>query len=314
MYQLTIFLLCGLAVVYAVTDCNDKSPYCTSYFPSSHYCTPAFKNYWTMMKVCPKYCSICTDQCGMSQSANGRVIGGRDTNAASWPWNAAIFFKGKFICGGVLINSEFVMTSAACLKDRASKDILVHLGETDLTKVEGEQRFRAYKITLHPHYVGGKKYGNSLGLIELHIHARFTKTVQPACLPAMKADPTVGSVCYLTGWGKKQAVGGPFNNAYHILQQAPLRITSNKACHAKNLKGHPITDGMLCGARTSSSGHQGACINDFGSPLVCKQSNGSWMVHGIVEWIHIACNTDVYDTVFTRVSSYRSWIEQIAKV
>lgn len=69
---------------------------------------------------------------------------------------------------------------------------------------------------------------------------------------------------------------------------------------------------MVCGSPTIKNGHQGACLGDFGSPLVCRTSSGAWELHGVVSWIQKTCNTDALDTVFTRISVYRQWIENNA--
>jgi len=46
-----------------------------------------------------------------------------------WPWNIAIWIKKRFACGGVLINSEFVLTSAACLSNASPSDVMVSIGK-----------------------------------------------------------------------------------------------------------------------------------------------------------------------------------------
>jgi len=73
-----------------------------------------------------------------------------------------------------------------------------------------------------------------------------------------------------------------------------------------------VTADMVC-AKSTIKGHQGACIGDFGSPLVCRTSSGAWQLQGIVSWIEKSCNTDLLDTVFTRVSAYSNWIEKNAQ-
>ena len=40
----------------------------------------------------------------------GRVVGGKEASKGSQPWIAAIYRDGKFVCGGSLINDEWVLT------------------------------------------------------------------------------------------------------------------------------------------------------------------------------------------------------------
>jgi len=73
------------------------------------------------------------------------------------------------------------------------------IGETDITKPDGEQYIGVYKIIKHNLHVGGKNYQNNIALVELKIHARFSSRVQPVCLPQFKQDVQPGTICYLTG-------------------------------------------------------------------------------------------------------------------
>lgn len=54
---------------------------------------------------------------------------------------------------------------------------------------------------------------------------------------------------------------------------------------------------------------------DSGGPLNCQNSDGSWAVHGIVSFGSSAgCNYPKKPSVFTRVSAYISWINNVSKV
>lgn len=51
---------------------------------------------------------------------------------------------------------------------------------------------------------------------------------------------------------------------------------------------------------------------DSGGPLNCQAENGSWEVRGIVSFgSGLGCNTYKKPTVFTRVSAYIDWIDQV---
>ena len=89
-----------------------------------------FRTSWFLKKTCNVIiCFPQKDQCGVSKSASSRVIGGTDVKPGQWPWNVAIWRKKKFACGGVLINSEFVLTSAACVSNIQPADLMVSVGK-----------------------------------------------------------------------------------------------------------------------------------------------------------------------------------------
>jgi secreted trypsin-like serine protease len=61
-----------------------------------------------------------------------RIIGGREAKAGAWPWVAAIYVKGNFRCGGVLIAEKWVLTVAHCFyfdNKVVPSDVKVRLGK-----------------------------------------------------------------------------------------------------------------------------------------------------------------------------------------
>lgn len=51
---------------------------------------------------------------------------------------------------------------------------------------------------------------------------------------------------------------------------------------------------------------------DSGGPLNCQAEDGSWQVHGIVSFgSPKGCNTVKKPVVFTRVSAYNEWINEV---
>ena len=44
-----------------------------------------------------------------------KILGGQIAALGSWGWQVAIFLNGRFICGGSLINSQWILTAAHCV-------------------------------------------------------------------------------------------------------------------------------------------------------------------------------------------------------
>ncbi|KAK5910341.1 hypothetical protein CesoFtcFv8_004184 [Champsocephalus esox] len=66
---------------------------------------------------------------------------------------------------------------------------------------------------------------------------------------------------------------------------------------------------MVC---AGGDGVVGGCNGDSGGPLNCQNSEGTWEVHGIASFVSgLGCNFVKKPTVFTRVSAFNDWIDEV---
>ena len=207
------------------------------------------------------------------------------------------------------------------------------VGETD------EQTFNLAWMKMHENY-DPKTFENDIALLKLDKPARFSNSVQPACLPPSSSEYT-GVRATVTGWGTIY-FGGPTSN---ILQEVDVGIWKNADC-ANNYKrlNRDVKDTMLCagddngkdacqvsvnklcalvneylsnGVLTSVTKyfffHQG----DSGGPLNCPIAGGvapglpRYELCGIVSW-GARCAEKDFPGVYTRVSRYLDWIDRNA--
>lgn len=106
------------------------------------------------------------------------------------------------------------------------------------------------------------------------------------------------------GWGR--TVGG--GNASDTLQQGMLPVQSHAKCSAFNNSMFEVDEtSMICGG-SGKPNQAGGCQGDSGGPYVCKEQ-GKWALRGVVSWGDPVCNTEHF-SVFTRVSSFRNWIDK----
>ena len=68
-----------------------------------------------------------------------------------------------------------------------------------------------------------------------------------------------------------------------------------------------VTDNMVCAGGNDKS----SCHGDSGGPFVCPDTNGRYIVHGVVSWGNPRCSTKDFYTVFARVSKYTAWIQSV---
>uniref|UniRef100_A0A8C5PZY4 Peptidase S1 domain-containing protein n=1 Tax=Leptobrachium leishanense TaxID=445787 RepID=A0A8C5PZY4_9ANUR len=54
-----------------------------------------------------------SSSCGVPV-VSSRIVGGTDAVIGEWPWQVAVTYNDYFICGGSLINTQWVLSAAHC--------------------------------------------------------------------------------------------------------------------------------------------------------------------------------------------------------
>jgi secreted trypsin-like serine protease len=230
-------------------------------------------------------------------STEQEIIGGTLASLGQFPWQAWLPSGVSGTCSGVLIHPSWVLTTATCGIQWSPGNLWIILGDLvqygptmPTAQVRGVSR-----IVLHPGYtvVGGAPV-NDLALIKLSNPATLTSAVQPIALQSATASNTLHTV---SGWG---ATSQGSSSGSMALRYGAIPVTSNATCDGAPLS-RDLLPGELCAGY--SNGASGGCNQDVGGPLVTQGSPAQLV--GIVSWGMSSCDTY---TVFTRISSYASWI------
>jgi len=244
-------------------------------------------------------------KCGMRVDQPTRVVNGEDAAPNSWPWQISLHFKDYgHICGGSLIENEWVLTAAHCVNFDPTPALFkvvvgAHHREGFPTLVQ--ETINVTKVIPHRRY-SDETLKNDVALLKLQKSITPSAEVNVVCLPESRKDQILpGTNCFITGWGR--TVGG--GNASDVLQQAMLPIADHLTCRIRNKNLTRVFEKqMLCAGGEG----KGGCHGDSGGPLVCAE-NGQWVLRGVVSWGHYNCKTDHY-SVFARVSNYVKWIKK----
>jgi secreted trypsin-like serine protease len=235
------------------------------------------------------------------------IFGGHEAEPGAWPWQAALVRSnypdasiGQY-CGGTLIAPHWVMTAGHCVVNYAPDQVDVVLGRHLLSSDQGE-RIAAAEIIVHPTF----NYNPFSYVLDLDgdialIRLTTPSTQQPITLFAGAAGEEENnySAATVTGWGLTDQFTFP-----DALQEVMVPFVTPSACSLRY--GSSVTENMICAGYPK--GRKDACYGDSGGPLIVHdQEQGGWRQIGIVSW---GSGCGLYDSpgVYTRVASYREWV------
>ncbi|KAG8525154.1 putative serine protease 47, partial [Galemys pyrenaicus] len=193
-----------------------------------------------------------SEVCGKPR-VTGRIYGGQDVEAGQWPWQASVLYQGSHLCGAVLIQSRWLLSTAHCFvnKSQALKDYWVVLGNTRLFQpTKYTQKMAVSSIIIHPDFEKHHVFGSDIAMLQLYLPVNFTSYVVPACLPAPGMPLPINVSCWITGWGML-AESTPLTLPFH-LQEGKVNLIENKLCNilygqiARKDHNYLIRDEMLC--------------------------------------------------------------------
>nr|XP_055169209.1 putative serine protease 47 [Nyctereutes procyonoides] len=244
----------------------------------------------------------------------GRIFGGRNVLAGQWPWQASLLYQRSHLCGAVLIDSLWLVSTAHCFlnKSHDPADYQVLLGSTQLYQhTQHTQEISLSRIIVHPDFEKRHPFGSDIVMLQLHLPLNFTPYIAPACLPSPGMQLSGNLSCWITGWGmlsEDKQLHPPFR-----LQEGKVGLIGNELCNVlyrqrlSKSTAYSVQDEMLCAGDFSTG--KAICQGDSGGPLVCELPT-AWVLVGLASW-GFDCRHPIYPSVFTRVRYFSDWIHEI---
>ena len=67
--------------------------------------------------------------CGVPSFQQSKIVGGKEAKDRAWPWQAALYYGERFICGASLVSPTWLITAAHCVYQRNINMFRVVLGK-----------------------------------------------------------------------------------------------------------------------------------------------------------------------------------------
>uniref|UniRef100_A0A670YQ53 Serine protease 53 n=1 Tax=Pseudonaja textilis TaxID=8673 RepID=A0A670YQ53_PSETE len=127
-----------------------------------------------------------------------RIAGGVNAQPGEWRWQVSVQYRNQHVCGGSLINDQWVLTAAHCFYDVRLTGRRARGSKRNVSMVIPHENYTSYET------------GHDIALVHLAKPVRYTRDIAPICLPFADHRFAFGTQCWLTGWGDVAGdSGGP---------------------------------------------------------------------------------------------------------
>ncbi|KAG7386619.1 hypothetical protein PHYBOEH_008619 [Phytophthora boehmeriae] len=201
--------------------------------------------------------------------------------------------EGDSFCGGSLIASNLVLTSASCTKFGEINYVSVGTHYRNGTQ-DGEQ-IKVESVTNHTDY-NHTSGMYDFAMVKLEKPSKFAPVKLPA---ADDSDIKPGAWSTVMGWGTTSYPNGTFS---YELQGVNVELWGNDECAPVMA----IVDTEVCAGGAPG---KDSCMGDQGSPLILEKTAGDAddVLVGLSSW-GSGCGEAGYPSVYSRVSTALPWI------
>ncbi|KAJ1521354.1 hypothetical protein ONE63_003030 [Megalurothrips usitatus] len=201
-----------------------------------------------------------------------QIVGGDPVTIEQYPYQVSMENGGFHSCGGSILNAQWVLTAAHCLRNVDTSDVTVRYGTT--VRETGGTVLNALWTGIHPEYERDHRHQYDVALIQVDGDIVFSSAAQPIRMVAVGYEPKSLDLLTVSGWGTLEAgdYDGPEDLYAVTLPYVPRSVCSI----SYSWRGSVIDDSMICAGTAGKD----SCQGDSGGPL----ANALGLQVGVVSW------------------------------
>ncbi|XP_062127441.1 uncharacterized protein LOC133839840 [Drosophila sulfurigaster albostrigata] len=225
----------------------------------------------------------------VDNSVQARIVDGSSTSISKMPYLVQVHRGSDALCGGSLIETNWVLTAGHCVHGYSASDFYVVAGTSTLNGTDGVSSSVSY-AAVAPKFTT-KKMNMDAALLKLDTALSGTNV---ATISMATHRPKAGASLLIGGWGATKEGG----SAVKHLRSTRVTVVKQSKCK-KDYKGSSaITKYMFC----AGGNHKDTCSGDSGGSVVKNKK-----LFGITSF-GLGCARANYPGVYTNVAAIRSWV------
>ncbi|XP_074029799.1 trypsin-7 [Leptinotarsa decemlineata] len=128
---------------------------------------------------------------------DGRIVGGKDANITSFPYQVSLLRGLSHVCGGSIFHTNYILTAAHCVHGYLTTLFSIRVGSSIAN--QGDGTFKVCKIHIHDKF-DQNTMDNDIAILTLCSPLKFSATVLPIALPGSSEAIPTGAKATVTGW------------------------------------------------------------------------------------------------------------------
>lgn len=235
--------------------------------------------------------------------SSGGVVVPRDKHSAVVLVETFINYEVKYFCTGVIITSNYILTTARCVAEASFANIHINAHKLFDVFEDGREIYKATEFIFKPNF---ERYinHNDVALVKIPVTLNFdTKNYKPAKLPTAELPQNSQGVS--VGWGLLDFYDED-EYATESKNEINLTFAPETDCRVAypRLNWTEIgTAGRGCVVKKSGRN----CVSGHGSPFIIDD-----IVHGLQSYAFYGCDDDDVLTGIQLVYYHLDWIKSVS--